>query len=185
MVTIKNSFRIMIISFLLAQLGWAGGSRVGNGNGQGDVKDKFQIDLLQNFEIRTTLPFTNIRKFSDGILLQGPTRISLQNEMFGGLPTVQFQKINLMKLKDQRPEFSSLTKNQALDYFKAHQWSEYSAHHPCLIAQYIEKNNLITAIVTSGSGEGFIASADGTDDARKALEKIISAAKPLDGCVWK
>lgn len=177
---VKFLFSAVAIMWILSPLGWAGGSRVGNGNGKPSVK----IEIDSNFEVKSELPFLNVKRYSDGIRIEGPMKTSFK--LGTGIPSmVGSQKINIRNFKTERPELAKLSKEEMSEFFAKNQWSARKIENPCLKAWTFDGDGVVTAIVTSADGDGYIAAADSTQDAKLVLEKMIVTTKFKKVCPQK
>jgi hypothetical protein len=173
---------IMAGLFLCALRAPAGGSRVGNGDGS---KSSKKIFLDKSFEIETPMPFTQIREYADGIKIEGPLQLKMRKGPVGPIPMLESQSIKLMRLKEQLPGMTSLSKQQLLDYLKDRKWDSIDRHNDCTVAQKITNENYTTIIVTWGDDNGYMIAADKTEEATNAALAIVKSTKLNTGCRWK
>ncbi len=175
----------LIVGLLLAaSLSHAGGSRVGNGNGSGGNGKTISID--KSYEIEFPVPFTNINEFGDGLRAEGLPQVKMEGSLFGRQPTFNIQKINVMKLRKERPDLVNIPAAKFESYFEKNKWQNVKTDNPCLKAHTIENSGTVTAIVAWGQDDGYVATADNTSATKKALHDVIQSTRPYDkDCQWK
>jgi hypothetical protein len=176
----------LIAALLFLPTAQAGGSRVGNGNGNGGKTNSIKISIDKSFEIESTFPFTQLVEFQDGVRIEGLPEVRIKSGSFTSLPQVEKQKIDFMKLSEQRPELVKLPKVDLDRFFKTNKWNDLSIDSTCAVAKFIETPEFVTVIISWGQNKGFVASTPNSTSSKKALLDMAKSTFIYEkGCTWK
>ena len=184
---IRLIFLQLFVSFLSSSLmisiAHAGGSRVGNGNGK---PGSIRISIDKSYDIDSFFPFTQKKEFPDGIRLEGMPELKLKSSMFGPNPQMEKQKIDFMRLSEQRPELVKLSKVDLVKFFETNNWNPLKIDSDCAVAKFKETPEFVTVIVSWGENKGFVASTPNSTKSKKALLEMAESTFIYDkSCSWK
>ena len=172
-----------VFASLLISTAQAGGSRVGNGNGK---PGSIRISIDKSYDIDSFFPFTQKKEYPDGIRLEGMPEIKLKSSMFGPSPQMEKQKIDFMRLTEQRPELVKLSKVGLVNFFETNNWTTLKIDSDCAVAKFKETPEFVTVIVSWGQNKGFVASTPNSTNSKKALLEMAESTFIYDkSCSWK
>ena len=175
----KNIFTLilMICSLCPQTTEAAGGSRVGGGS------KIFSLDGDYSFEVPQL--FMKSSPLENGTRLKGPAITVMKQNGFIMIPQTREQAIEVLNLSAEIPEFKKFSQEQVDQWMRKNNYKARSLETRCLLVRSISKNDLITAIVAWGKGQGVTISADKSEVADQAVDEIVKSLRIEKGeCQW-
>jgi hypothetical protein len=165
-----------LIILIGAQLSFAaGGSRVGNGSGDGKGKSSSQI-RSEKLGIEADLPNQFHQDFAtdNTIQLKGPFA-----QRKNILKAPEQEQIRIWSLKNRLPEVTGLQDKDFNKWFSDRDWKKLSKPDAAPIVQFGQTQSLTTAVVAWKNDQGVVISTNNSEEGRRALKQLLETIKPL------